>query len=159
MRNNPELEKYLLPLASVVAALCRLGSRLKAPRQALASPSDPMLRVVSSGDGRNFSRGHRKTRYLSEKAVATVERYSLPPLGLQRNRKTPEPMTIGKPLYFCSGEFVGQFLRISSATPLPATGCSSRANGLCPDDLDGGAQRRQDRGRQDEGRQVRGRAR
>jgi hypothetical protein len=29
-------------------------------------------------------------------------------------------MTIGKPLYFCSAEFVGQFLRISSGTPLPA---------------------------------------
>jgi hypothetical protein len=65
-------------------------------------------------------------------------------------------MTIGKPLYFCSAEFVGQFLRISSGTPLPAKGCFY---GLCPDDIDGGAQRRQDEGRQDESRQVRGRAR
>jgi hypothetical protein len=35
----------------------------------------------------------------------------LPPFGLQRNRKTLERTTIGKPLYFCSAEFVGQFLR------------------------------------------------
>jgi hypothetical protein len=35
----------------------------------------------------------------------------LPPFGLQRNRKTLERTTIGKPLYFCAAEFVGQFLR------------------------------------------------
>jgi hypothetical protein len=34
----------------------------------------------------------------------------LPPFGLQRNRNTPERTTIGKPVYFCSPEFVGQFL-------------------------------------------------
>jgi hypothetical protein len=33
----------------------------------------------------------------------------LPPFGLQRKRKTPERITIGKPLYFGSAEFVGQF--------------------------------------------------
>jgi hypothetical protein len=35
----------------------------------------------------------------------------LPPFGLQRNRNTPERTTIGKPVYFCSTEFVGQSLR------------------------------------------------
>jgi hypothetical protein len=36
---------------------------------------------------------------------------------LQRNRKTPERITIGKPLYFCLPEFVGEFFR-SGALPI-----------------------------------------
>jgi flavin reductase (DIM6/NTAB) family NADH-FMN oxidoreductase RutF len=34
---------------------------------------------------------------------------TLPPFGPQRNRKTPERITIGKPVYFCPTQFVGQF--------------------------------------------------
>jgi Resolvase, N terminal domain len=39
-----------------------------------------------------------------------IKRYSLPPEHARRNQKTPERMTIEKPLYFCSRQFVGQFL-------------------------------------------------
>jgi hypothetical protein len=38
-----------------------------------------------------------------------IKRYSLPPNHQRRNHKTPERMTIEKPLYFCSRQFVGQF--------------------------------------------------
>jgi hypothetical protein len=54
--------------------------------------------------------------------LSNVERHSLPPFGLQRNRKTPERITIGKLLYFCSVEFMGQFLVVGGDTVLPATG-------------------------------------
>src|SRR6266851_8539694 len=47
-----------------------------------------------------------------------IERHSLPPFGVRRNHKTPERTTIGKPLYFCSVEFVGQF-----------TSCDQRSSG------------------------------
>jgi hypothetical protein len=35
----------------------------------------------------------------------------LPPERSGRNQKTPERMTIEKPIYFCSRQFVGQFVR------------------------------------------------
>jgi hypothetical protein len=41
-----------------------------------------------------------------------IKRYSLPPKRSRMNQKTPERMTIEKPLYFCSRQFVGQFARV-----------------------------------------------
>ena len=44
-----------------------------------------------------------------------IKRYSLPPKRSRMNQKTPERMTIEKPLYFCSRQFVGQFARVMRA--------------------------------------------
>jgi hypothetical protein len=49
------------------------------------------------------SMSHLKTSDENER------RCSLPSSGSERNQKTPERMTIGKALYFCWAEFVGQF--------------------------------------------------
>jgi hypothetical protein len=49
------------------------------------------------------SMSHRKTSDENER------RCSLPSSGSERNQKTPERTTIGKALYFCWAEFMGQF--------------------------------------------------
>jgi hypothetical protein len=41
-----------------------------------------------------------------------IKRYSLPSEQARRNQKTPERMTIEKPLYFCSRQFMGHFARV-----------------------------------------------
>jgi hypothetical protein len=51
----------------------------------------------------------------SEFKRSHIKRYSLPPKRSRMNQKTPERMTIEKPLYFCSRQFVGQFARVMRA--------------------------------------------
>jgi hypothetical protein len=77
--------------------------------------------IIKSWDGRHFSlRDIGKSGVIERNSGNEMSKRILPPFGLQRNRNTLERTTIGKPLYFCSAEFVGHFLRSGSGTPLPA---------------------------------------